>query len=111
MTPPNLQDLFATHGTVDELELDDALWEHLLERGTYAKHEDALSEILQAFAGSPRFSLNASPTGRVPLIMLGPCVNGRLLRVPIEPTGKRGIWRPVTAFEANAHHRRRFNEE
>ena len=58
--------LFSTFGTVDELELDDALWEHLLERGTYAKREVALKEILQAFVGNPQFFPSSSPIGRAP---------------------------------------------
>ena len=111
MLPSELRALFSTYGTVDELELDDALWEHLREGGTYSKHEVSLSEILQVFVDSPRFFLNTSPTGRAPLIMLGPTIAGRMLCVPIEPTGKLGIWRPVTAFEANSHHRQRYREE
>lgn len=42
--------------------------------------------------------------------MVGPTRAGRFLCVPIEPTGKCGVWRPVTAFTANAHHVKRYEE-
>lgn len=111
MASHDWEDTFSRYGGVEELELDDTLWEHLQERGTYAKHEVLLGEIVQVFTGSPRFFLNSSPSGRAPLIMVGPTDGGHVLCIPIEPTGRHGIWRPVPAFEANTHHRRRYRGE
>ena len=105
MKKPGIQDILSANGPVEELELDDAFQEHLRQRGTYDKHRVALSEVLQVQLSRPKLFLNSSPTGRAPIIMVGPTDEGRWPCVPVEPTGKWGIWRPVTAFEANAHHR------
>ena len=101
--------LFQKNGPVHELELDEELQEHLKERGTYDKHIVTFTEILEAFTSSPKFFLNSTGL-RAPLVMIGPTNHGRFLVVPIEPSGKFGIWRPVTAFTANAHHRQRYIE-
>ena len=102
-----INELFEYNGSVDILELDDDLRNHLQERGTYQKHIVSLSEILEVHRGSPRYFLNNSK-GKAPAIMLGPTLANRFLCVPIEPTGKPGIWRPVIAFEANTHHKERY---
>lgn len=104
--------LFRQNGNVEELDLDEELELHLREQGHYDKHIVSFDEILEVFAGSPRFKENSSvPNRRAPIVMVGPTQAGRFLCVPIEPTGKWGIWRPVTAFTANAHHVRRYKEE
>lgn len=103
--------LFGQNGPVEELELDEELELHLRERGNFPKHIVSFSEILEVFAGSPRFMENSSvPNRRAPVVMVGPTQAGRFLCVPIEPTGKWGVWRPVTAFTANSHHVRRYEE-
>ena len=103
-----IDEILSVAGPVQELELSDEMQEHLRERGTYDKHRVSLSEILQVHLLSPRLFLNSSASGRAPLVMVGPTETGRLLCVPVEPTGRWGIWRPITAFEANTHHRERY---
>jgi hypothetical protein len=106
-----IESLFLTHGRVEELAFDDRLIDHLNERGTYAKHVVSLAEILEVHQGRPRYFLNTgSGARRAPAIMLGLTARGRCLCVPIEPVGSDGVWRPVTAFEANAHHREKYEE-
>ena len=111
MKEPDITDILSSSGPVEELELDDALQEHLQERGTYDKHRVSLSEILEVHQLSPKLFTNSSPHGRAPVIMVGPTAAGRFLCIPIEPAGKWGVWRPVTAFEANTHHREKYREE
>ena len=89
------------------LQLDDELRQHLLERGTYAEHEVILTELLEVHQDAPRYFANRAQR-RAPVIMLGQSIGGRILCVPIEPAGRRDVWRPVTAFEANAHDVERY---
>ena len=97
-----IERLFSQYGPLRELELDDDLKQHLEERGITRKHIVSFAEILEVFAGTPRILENQpAPGRRAPLVMVGPTVAGRFLTVPIEPTGKWGIWRPMTAFESN----------
>ncbi|MBM2812061.1 MAG: AcrB/AcrD/AcrF family [Chloroflexi bacterium] len=74
----------------------------------HLNHCVALIEILEVHQGAPRCFLNAGTDRRAALIMVGPMAGGRLLCVPVEPTGRFAIWRPVTAFEANTHRRTRY---
>jgi hypothetical protein len=98
------------YGAVEELEFTDEFLEHMSERGTYEKHLVTIGEVLEVHAGVPRYFLNAS-TGRAPIVMVGPTHAERMLCVPLEPVANReGVWRPVTAFEANAHHRARYRQ-
>jgi hypothetical protein len=99
--------LFARDGRVEELDFDDDVLDHLAQRGFYPKHRVAVVEILQVHEGVPRYFANVG-TGRAPIVIVEPTAAGRFLCVPIEPTGLRGTWRPVTAFEANAHHRTKY---
>ena len=100
-------ELFEQVGPVEELQIDDEFLAHMAERGTYQKHRVAVVELLEVHAGAPRYFLN-SGTGRAPLLMVGRTGAGRWVCVPIEPTGQHGVWRAVTAFEANAHNRSRY---
>ena len=94
--------LFSQNGPVRMLELDDDLKQHLQERGITKKHIVSFAEILEVFEGNPRILINEpAPGRRAPVVMVGPTMVGRFLTVPIEPTGKWGIWRPITAFESN----------
>lgn len=70
-----------------------------------------LIELVQVLEGAPQFFENVGSDRAAPVIMVGPTASGRMLVVPIQPTGRRGVWRPVTAFEANAHHKRRYAAE
>ncbi len=111
MLEPNLNDILSSNGPVEVLELDGAFQQHLQVRGTYDKHRVSLPEIDQVFQLSPKLLVNSSPDGRAPVVMVGPTETGRFLCIPIEPTDKWGVWRPITAFEANAHHREKYREE
>jgi uncharacterized DUF497 family protein len=107
--------LMAEYGTVEELDIDDHFRQHLAARATYQKHDVTVAEILQVHQGAPRYFSNAS-TGasgrrRAPVIMVGRTDDGRLLVVPVEPTGRSGVWRPITAFEGNRHHRMAYEGE
>lgn len=79
------------------------------ERSFYAEHRVSVAEILEAFNGNPAYFENGG-TRRAPIIMVSPTLHGRLLCVPLEPTGTDGVWRVVTAFEANASHQQRYRE-
>jgi hypothetical protein len=101
--------LFESNGEVDELELVEELEEHLVERAVYGKHRVSLGEVLEVRSVAPKYFANAGSGHRAPVVMVGPTRKGRMLCVPIEPSGRRGLWRPVTAFEANTHHRDRYS--
>ncbi len=112
MSEVEIEAIFAQNGAVNQLELDEELEEHLRERGLSTKHIVSLSEILEVFGGDPKFFENPSSQGRrAPIVMVGPTSAERILCVPIEPTGRWGIWRPITAFTANTHHIERYREE
>ncbi len=76
----------------------------------YGKHFVSPKEIRQAHAGAPKYFENEGEGRGAPIIMVGPTNSGRIVVVPIEPTHTKGVWRPITAFEANAHHRERYEE-
>lgn len=63
-------------------------------------------DVLEVLDLEPRFFVNKRGR-RASHVMVGATLAGRLLVVPIEDWG-RGIWRPVTAFEANAWQARRY---
>ena len=81
------------------------------ERRQYGKHSVSAKEIRQAHAGAPEYFENEGEARRAPVVMVGPTHSDRMIIVPIEPTHTRCVWRPVTAFEANALHRDRYYEE
>lgn len=108
MKDPDINDILSAFGPVTDIELDDTLREHLRERGIYGKHRVSLPEILQVHHSNHKLFVNSSPSGRAPLVMVGVTARGRFLCIPIETTGKWGVWRAVTAFEANTHHIERY---
>jgi hypothetical protein len=63
-------------------------------------------DVLEILDQEPRFFINKRGR-RASHVMVGPTKAGRLLVVPIEDWG-RGIWRPVTAFDANPWQARRY---
>jgi uncharacterized DUF497 family protein len=71
-----------------------------------AAHGVTIEEVLQVLDGAPRFFGNRRDR-RATHVMLGPTFGGRLLVVPLEEWGS-GIWRPVTAFDADDEQRRRY---
>lgn len=106
----SIEYLFDVYGAVEELDFDDTFGAHMAsERRRYGKHTVSEREIREVLGGSPRFFENTGRQ-RAPLIMLGPTRADRVLAVPLEPTHRWGVWRPVTAFEANTHHRERYRE-
>jgi hypothetical protein len=105
--------LFRGSGPAEELMLTPELEAHLLERATYDKHNVTVLEILEVHELEPKYFINRGPDdagseSKAPLVMVGPTSSGRVLAVPIDPTGEYGIWRPRTAFEANAHHKDKY---
>ncbi len=106
----SLESLLIQHGQIEELDFDGDLELHLRERGTYDKHIVSFTEIREVFLGDPLFFENL-PGRKALLLMVGPTIAGRFLTVPIEPTGRLGHWRPVTAFTSNSHHVERYNTE
>jgi len=101
---------FGIHGRVEILRLDEELQDHLSGRDFFEKHAVRLAEIAEVHAGRPKYFVNEGANRRALLIMVGPTLAGRFLCVPIEPNGPKATWRAVTAFEANAHHRRKYGE-
>ena len=65
----------------------------------FADHGATVIDVLDVLDMEPRFFVNRQAR-RASHVMVGPTRAGRVLVVPIEDWG-RGVWRPVTAFEAN----------
>ena len=106
------EDLFDTYGRVEELEFDDEFAEHMAAASRdYTKHRVSQPEVREVWKGIPAYIENVGEQRSESVIMLGPTRTGRILVVPLQPTRHRGVWRPVTAYEANAHHRKRYREE
>jgi uncharacterized DUF497 family protein len=72
----------------------------------FADHGMTIIDVLDVMDLEPRFFRNRRGR-RASHVMVGPTQSGRVLVVPIEDWG-RGVWRPVTAFEANAWQVRRY---
>jgi hypothetical protein len=108
----DLENLLLVHGAVEELDFDDDFAEHMADvRRQFQKHAVSEREIREVHVGEPEYFQNRAERGRAPVIMLGPTKAGRMVAVPVEPTHRNGVWRPVTAFEANAHDRERYKEK
>lgn len=71
-----------------------------------ADHGATIIDVLDVLDMEPRFFVNRRAR-RASHVMVGPTQSGRVLVVPIEDWG-RGVWRPVTAFEANGWQARRY---
>ena len=72
----------------------------------FADHRVNVIELLDVLDLEPRFFVNRRAR-RASHVMVGPTRSGRILIVPIEDWG-RGVWRPVTAFDANVWQVRRY---
>jgi hypothetical protein len=72
----------------------------------FADHGANIIDVLDVLDPEPRFFVNRRGR-RASHVMVGPIRSGRVLVVPIEDWG-RGVWRPVTAFTANAWQVRRY---
>ena len=106
----SISEIFARCGTIEQLDVDLQFAEHMADRGTYAKHDVSIGGILEVIDLAPAFFVNSAGR-RAPIIMVGPTQAGRVIVVPVEPTDRWQVWRPVTAYEANAHHIASYNEE
>lgn len=85
---------------VRELVFDDA------NEAKIADHGATIVDVLDVLDREPRFFVNRRAR-RGSHVMVGPTQSGRVLIVPIEDWG-RGVWRPITAFDANAWQVRRY---
>ena len=65
----------------------------------FANHRVTAGEVQEVHDKWPKYYENG-PDRRATHVMVGPTGHGRMLVVPIERLGLRGLWRPVTAFEA-----------
>jgi hypothetical protein len=72
----------------------------------FADHLVSITDVLDVLDLEPRFFVNRRAR-RASHVMVGPTQSGRVLIVPLEDWG-RGVWRPVTAFDANAWQVRRY---
>jgi len=73
-----------------------------------ARHGVAEAEMRQVLDGEPVFLRNKK--GRqAPAIMIGPTFGGRLLTVPLSPTGVEEVWRPTTAWDSSKDERARYD--
>lgn len=72
----------------------------------FADHGVTVLDVLDVLDLEPRFFINRRAR-RASHVMVGRTRSGRVLIVPIEDWG-RGVWRPVTAFEANRWQVRRY---
>ncbi len=111
---PSPETLFSYYGRVERLEFAPDLQRHLRNH----RHNVRLTEIAEVRAqGLAKFFENtAAETGtsagqatevelnrRAPIIMVGPTAAGRVLCIPIEPTGRFGAWRPISAYDAGEY--------
>ena len=105
----HLDDIFESHGRVEELDIDEEFAIHMADpRRQHYKHLVSEKEVRQVHAVAPEYFENEGENRRTPIIMVGPTETGRIVCVPIEPTHARGLWYPVTAFEANTHDKERY---
>ena len=103
--------LFEEFGRVEELDIDEEFISHMADESKqYQKHMISLKEIRQVHGWYPEYFINSGEGKRAPVILVGPTDAGRMIVVPIEPTRIKGIWHPVTAFDANNHHIDRYQE-
>lgn len=72
----------------------------------FADHGMTSTDVLDVMDLEPRLFENRRAR-RASHVMVGPTRSGRVLVVPIEDWG-HGVWRPVTAFSANAWQVRRY---
>ena len=72
----------------------------------FADHGMTIIDVLDVMDLEPRFFVNRRAR-RASHVMVGPTHSGQVIVVPIEDWG-RGVWRPVTSFEANQWQVRRY---
>ncbi len=87
------------------LDVTELVFDALNER-KLADHGVTIMDVLEVMDIQPRFFANRR-VRRASHVMIGPTRSGRVLVVPIEDWG-RGIWRPVTAFDADGWQAQRY---
>lgn len=87
------------------LDVTELVFDALNER-KLADHGVTIMDVLEVMDIQPRFFANRRAR-RASHVMIDPTRSGRVLVVPIEDWG-RGIWRPVTAFDANGWQAQRY---
>jgi hypothetical protein len=73
-----------------------------------ARHGVSEAEIRQVLDGEPVFLPNKKGHP-APIVMMGPTYGGRLLTVPLGPTGVDEVWRPATAWDSSHGERARYD--
>lgn len=107
----DLEIFFATHGRIEELNIDEEFATHMADEGRqYGKHNVTEKEVREVHSNFPEYFINKGENKRAPIILVGSTNTGRMIVVPIEPTHIKSVWRPVTAFAANAHDIERYQE-
>lgn len=87
-----------------DLEFDDANEDEMW------RHRVTPEEVWQVLENAPIVLPNTSGH-RQPLVLLGPTFGGRLLVVPLAPIDEPGgIWRPATAWQADASEEARYHQ-
>ncbi len=92
----------STRLRIFDLQIDDANENEAWRHGVTPR------EMRQVLDGEPQFFPNKKKHGATH-IMIGQTYGGRLLTIPILKTLEDGIWRPATAFEADADERASYN--
>ena len=87
---------------VYDLQIDDANADEA------ARHGVSEAEMRQVLDGEPAFLPNKKGH-RAPIVMIGPTFGGRLLTIPLSPTGMDEVWRPATAWDSSAGERARYD--
>jgi len=87
---------------VSDLIFDEHNEREMARHGVTADEVDELKWNRKVFSANPRGE-------RGGLLLIGETDGGRLLAVPLAPTGDWTTWRPATAFDASRHHRALFD--
>ena len=98
------ESLAARHGRVSQLLFLPDFEDHVRQAGRHV----SMTEVLAVLAISPRFFDNEGENRSAPALMLGPTSMGRILKVPIAPTESWGCWIVLTAYDAGAEDKVRY---
>ena len=71
------------------------------------RHRVTTREVRQVLDEEPRFFRNVGEHD-AELLMVGPTFGGRLLTVPLARTAVVGVWRPASAWDADAEERAKY---
>lgn len=79
-------------------------------RAKMLSHGVTMREALEVMEGDPKAFRNHSEGG-APWILIGSTIRGRLLTLPLDPTGEQGVWRPRTGYDSSIKEQRRYGAE